>query len=142
MWEVDKMGFLCDNHSPEKLPDVTIYGGDTAPWNVNVIQQNGNPFPYTSLSGATALLTFTPYAISMGLGGDSDSIDPILSVDGTVEEGEDSGTNIVFNLTYSDTVNLRGKYVYQIEISKGNDRRVLQGFVTIKQNINRSSISR
>lgn len=131
--------FLCDNHTIDRLPDITIYGGDTAPWNVSVIQQNGNIFPYASLTGAEAMLTLTPYAVSMGLNDNSSTVEPVLSTLGTIEEDEESGARIVFSLTYGDTVNLRGKYIYQVEITKDGGRRVLQGFVTIKQNINRIS---
>lgn len=133
---------LYENHTSERLPDITIYGGDTAPWNVNVVQQNGNPYPYSSLSDAEAVLTFTPYAISMGLNNNAEIIEPVLSALGTIEEDEESGARIVFILAYSDTINLRGKYIYQVEISKDGDRRVLQGFATIKQNINRASNSK
>lgn len=129
--------FLCDNNASERLPEVIIYGGDTTPWNFNIIQKNGNPYPYASLSSSTAVLSLAPYAISMGIGSDAEITEPELSIDGTIIDNGDGGAIAKFVFESDSTINLRGKYVYQVEIKTGGDKRILQGLLTIKQNINR-----
>lgn len=121
-----------------KLPDITIYGGDTTPWSIVIVKQSGIPYPYDMLSGSTARLTLTPYALSIGLGADAEAIAPVLTKTGTVTRDPRGAGTVLFTMAKGDTLNLRGKYIYQIEIAKGDELRVLQGVATIRQNINRT----
>lgn len=129
--------FICGEHGGYKLPEVTMYGGDTTPWSVLIVKQNGNPYPFESLTGSTAKMTFTPYAISAGLGANAEAIAPVLTKTGTMTSDPSGIGTVLFTMTKEDTISMRGKYIYQVEISKENELRVLQGIVTIKQNINR-----
>lgn len=124
---------FCDS----RLPDITIYGGDTTPWSVTLFQQNDQDYPSASLDGSTARLTFIPYAVSMGIGTQANSIPPVLTLTASVEGYADGSGTVLFMPSKADTINLRGKYTYQIEIINGDNLRVKQGTVTIKQNINR-----
>ena len=129
--------FLCDNHPARMLSEVSIYGGDTTPWVVTILKENGDSYPYAALDAATASLALAPYAISTGLGNDAETVDPVLVKTGTVSSNEEGGGIIEFDLASSDTIALRGKYIYQITITKDGDSRVFQGLATIRQNINR-----
>lgn len=130
--------FLCEEQGGYKLPDVSMYGGDTTPWSIIIVKQDGTPYPFASLTGSAAKLALTPYAISTGLGANAESIAPVLVKTGTVTSDPSGTATVLFSLTKADTINLRGKYIYQVELSKDSELRVLQGFVTIKQNINRT----
>jgi hypothetical protein len=131
--------FLCDNHPARMLSEVSICGGDTTPWAVTILKENGDAYPYAALDAATASLALTPYAISTGLGNNADVVDPVLVKDGTISSSDEGGGIVEFELSSTDTMNLRGKYIYQITISKDGDSRVYQGIVTVKQNINRTT---
>ncbi len=129
--------FLCDNHPARMLSEVSICGGDTTPWVVTILKENGDFYPYAALDAATASLALTPYAISTGLGNDAETVDPVLVKEGVVSSNEEGGGIAEFELSIADTMNLRGKYIYQITISKDGDSRVFQGIATVRQNINR-----
>lgn len=130
--------FLCDKYDAARLPDIEVYGGDTTPWSIQLIKPDGGDFPYDSLTGCTAVLTFTPFAIGAGYNAMTSTITPVLQLEGTITGSPDGTATVLFNFSTADTFGLRGKYLYQVEISNGEDTRIGQGCVIIKQNINRS----
>lgn len=129
--------FLCNNYDAGKLPDITMYAGDTTPWSIVLMKQNGNPYPYAALTGCTAILTFMPYAVTNGIGSNVNVVPPVLTIQGTITNDPEGTGTALFVFTPEDTGTLRGKYIYQVEVHNEDDRRICQGFVTIKQNINR-----
>lgn len=129
--------YLCGENGGASLPEVTMYGGDTTPWSFLITNQDGSPYPSDSLSGSEAKLTMAPYAVSSGLGSAAVAIPPVMTKTGSVSSDPSGVGTVLFYLTKEDTIDLRGKYIYQVEVSKDDDMRVLQGIVTIKQNINR-----
>ena len=115
-----------------------MYAGDSTPWSISLIQQNGNPYPYSSLKDASASLTLMPYTVLSGIGDNAEIVDPVVSIDGELT-GDPSGTcTLRFSLRPEDTLSLRGKFIYQIDVFNDTDRRISQGVVTIKPNINRN----
>lgn len=138
MQGADKTMFSCEKFGEGNLPDFTMYGGDTTPWSILLLKQSGHSYPYTSLMGSTAKLTLIPYTVSRGLGAQAEGISPVLTLTGTVTSSPDGTGTVLFTPSKSDTIGLRGKYTYQVEIVKDNELRVEQGTVTIKQNINRA----
>lgn len=121
----------------QKLPDIEMYGGDTTPWEVELMRDKNVIFDYESGDKCTVLLTLTPLKTSTGLGTNASAITPILSVKGTLRSTANGGSAFLFNFASNDTKNLRGKYIYQIEVTYNEDMRVGQGTLYIKQNINR-----
>lgn len=117
------------------LPDIEMYGGDTTPWEMTLVDSDGAEYPSATASACTYTLCFSPSKATTGLGGDAAPIAPLLKKVGTIKEG----ATVVFSFSKEDTIGLRGKYLYQIEVSKGTDLRVAQGHVYIKQNVNRAA---
>ena len=137
--------FLCDDYNngrlPERLPDITMYAGDTTPWSIVVFKPNGNPYPFASLEGSTCRIVFMQYSVTNGLNAHVRIVDPVLTKEGTLTN-DPAGTGIArFEMTTEDTIGLRGKYIYQVTIGNNSgdkdDNRVRQGLVTIFQNIDR-----
>lgn len=121
----------------ESLPDIEMYGGDTLPWEVTLIRSDGSHFSVDTASECTATLTFTPLKASTGLGNSANALAPILTKVGEVREALSGGSIILFEFAEEDTKSLRGKFLYQIEVSHDDDLRLCQGHIYIKQNINR-----
>lgn len=126
--------FLCNNFDAGKLPDITIYAGDTTPWNVTIVKKNGDPYPFSELEGSTAVFTLTPYTATSGMGANAVPVEPVLILNGEVSGSMNDIGVATFSPSRTDTLELRGKYVYQIEILNGNEARVGQGSLTIKPN--------
>lgn len=133
------MGFICDEYQAGKLPDISIYAGDTTPWSVTLVKKNGNPYPYAALTGADAKLTFMPYSVTNGVGSNVNIMPPVLCIEGAITNDPQGTGTALFTMESSDTIDLHGKYIYQVEIKNDDDVRICQGFVTIKHNINRAS---
>lgn len=129
---MDKMEFPA-----HKLPDIEIYGGDTVPWEVTLIRDDGTSCPSSAAENFSCTLTFSPFKVTTGLGGKAISAAPLLTKKGTIKETSDGGAAAVFDFATQDTIDLRGKFLYQIEISNGDDLRIAQGHIYIRQNINR-----
>lgn len=119
------------------LPDIEMYGGDTLPWEVTLIRDDGSKFSVDTASECTATLTFTPLKATTGFGTNANILSPILTKTGEVKPTLDGNSIILFLFEKSDTVGLRGKFLYQIEVKHDEDLRLCQGTIYIKQNINR-----
>lgn len=126
----------CNQYEIHTLPDIEMYGGDTLPWEVTFIRDDGTRFSVDTASECDYTLTFTPLKATTGLGGNASALSPILNITGTVKSTAD-GAVVVFAFSKQDTIGLRGKFLYQIEMKRGSDLRLCQGCVYIKQNINR-----
>lgn len=121
----------------EILPDIEIYGGDTLPWEVTLIRDDGSKFSVDTASECTATLTFTPLKATTGFGTNANILPPILTKTGQVKPTLDGSSIILFTFEKNDTIGLRGKFLYQIEVKHDEDLRLCQGTIYIKQNINR-----
>lgn len=118
-----------------RLPDVEIYGGDTSPWHVKITDENGRPLSNTRLEGCALTLVAVPYGMSRGLSAGADRSEPILLAMGHLMDTPDGYAVAEFEPDYDETVAMRGKYLYQITLCDGMNERVLQGKLTVKQNI-------
>lgn len=118
-----------------RLPDLTMCGGDTTPWLIKLIQENGNPYPIELFSDCNATLSFAPYSNGTTFRSSKPSSAEVL-LTGNFGRDADGGAIVTFEPLARDTIDLQGKYTYQISISQGKDSRVMQGIITIKQNIN------
>lgn len=121
----------------ESLPDIEMYGGDTLPWEVTMIRDDGSKYSVDTASECSSTLTFTPLKATTGLGGNANAVAPILKKAGEVIATPDGYSTILFSFNQSDTKSLRGKFLYQIEIRYRDELRLCQGHIYIKQNINR-----
>lgn len=117
-----------------KLPDVEIYAGDTTPWQITLVRENGALFVIEQ--GATCTATFTMVRVrAAGLPGDTED-EILLSKTGTFQAAPNGGTIAIFDFEEADTKELYGKFLYQIEIRHIDDLRIGQGDLYIKHNIN------
>ena len=116
----------------QTLPDIEMYGGDTTPWVVTPVKEDGTTFLFDTLSECNAILTITPFKASMGMNSNASALTPILSKNGVV-----NSQTFIFSFTMNDTKDLRGKFIYQIELHHEDDSRYCQGVLYIKQNTNR-----
>lgn len=123
--------------SVQKLPDIEMYGGDTTPWEIELMRDNNTIFKYEDGVSCTVVLTLTPLKASTGLGSNATVLAPILTKYGVVKSTATNGTSVIFVFAAKDTKDLRGKYTYQLEVKYENDCRIGQGTLYIKQNINR-----
>lgn len=124
----------CDR---ARLPDVMICGGDATPWRIKLLDEAGKPIAEDKIASVTGELVISRYGLVSGLGGDAEIPEPEISVSGTVEEAQDGGVCLTFQLDPGDTEELRGKYIYQISVDLGEGARIAQGVLTIKPNVNR-----
>lgn len=108
-----------------RLPDILIIAGDTTPWVVTLVDERGTP--YTNMSDCSVVLTLSPIA-------SASSATPILKKTGNVGSNTKGATSAVFSFEAADTINLMGKFIYQITVSREDEHRVRQGFITIKKN--------
>lgn len=119
------------------LPNVDMYGGDTTPWEISLVNDDGTSFSIGQGADCTATLTLTPLKATTGLGNNANTLPPMLTKEGVLEATGTGGAAVIFKFAEADTKSLRGKFLYQIEIRHGSDLRVGQGNLYIKQNINR-----
>lgn len=128
---------VSNNYEVGVLPDIEMYGGDTAPWYVVLVNPDGTPHQYNDLSQVSSVLTFTSYKVASGQGQNAIVIPPVLIINGEISIYATGGVMATFIFSESQTKQLHGKYVYQIEIINGNDKRISQGHILIKHNIHR-----
>lgn len=129
----------CDCCDTRSMQDVNMYAGETIPWTVSVKHDNGSATAYTDMQNVTATLTFIPYAVTYGTSDYAIATAPVLTIDGDIQSDDDGSCLVVFEFSKNDTINMRGKYIYQIEIEDAGAVCINQGYVTIRQNINRGS---
>lgn len=118
------------------LPDIEMYGGDTTPWQIALVNANGVPLKVDAGADCTVTLSVAPYKVTTGLGHTIEEVPLVLTKDGVMETGEDDDIFAVFEFTETDTKTLNGKYVYQVDVRHGSNVRVGQGVLHVFQNIN------
>ena len=127
----------CGNSCGTRLPDITRCAGDTTPLRVYLVKDNGNKYSGTELANITGKLTMKPYVVATGLAGTTPT-QPVLTISGAYSTDDNGYAVMLFEFTTSDTKNMMGKFLYQIELTHDNDPdevRVSQGFCTINGNI-------
>lgn len=118
------------------LPDIEMYAGDATPWNVELVDENGNRYTASDLNGQPCSLQITPFKLTTGMGYNAPAVEPLINLSGTLTS-DSSGAYVVFNMDSSLTVNMRGKFIYQVSVGTGEAKRICQGSLYIKQNVNR-----
>ena len=121
----------------DALPYIEMYGGDTVPWEVTLMRENGEKYTIDTAKDFTCVLTISPINSISGLGGSALIQTPIVQKTARIKEALDGSATAIFEFLTSDTLQLRGKFIYQIDVLYGEDMRTGQGHLFIKQNINR-----
>lgn len=124
---------ICD-YSPYTLPTIDFVGGETQNLSFNVyFYKNKQPF---SLTGCTCNFSIVSYTNKRG--------SPILSKQmESAFNGDVTSDNVLtVTLTPAETVDLCGKYIYQVIIRdvSGDTEIPNQGILYITNNINKSFI--
>lgn len=116
------------------LPTIEFVGGETQDLAFNIYFYRGKK-PY-SLSGCTANFSIVSFRNKTG--------EPIVSKEMTSRFCHDGSCNNVLTVTLSptDTINLAGKYIYEIQIKDidGDVEIPKQGILYITNNINKAFI--
>lgn len=115
------------------LPELTFVGGKTQELRFNLKDTNGEPY---NASGSTVNFSICDYSYKTGA--------PILSLTPSLIADESGMANSLYvTITSEDTINLFGKYIYQITIIDISGRVEIpnQGIMNITKNINTSFIS-
>lgn len=114
-----------------------MYAGDTTPWKIAMVRENGEPYITSSTSGYTCKLALTPFAVYAGIGNNAITQAPILTKTGVVKIDTNGQMYATITFSTTDTIALRGRYTYQVEVANGSDKRICQGQLVIRGNINR-----
>lgn len=115
------------------LPELTFVGGKTQELRFNLKDTNGEPY---NVSGSTINFSICDYSYKTGA--------PILSLTPALIADENGiADSLYVTITSEDTLNLFGKYIYQITIIDISGRVEIpnQGIMNITKNINTSFIS-
>ncbi len=119
------------------LPDMVIYGGDTTEWDIYIMPIDKSVFAFDDEADYSVTLSFTPLKAVASMAFGEEVCDPVLTKVALLEQDDDGNTFAAITFSESDTIGLRGTYVYQVEFQSDLDLQVCQGRVTIRQNINR-----
>jgi hypothetical protein len=114
-------------HDVYTLPEITFVGGITDSWMFELVTLGGAPF---ELFGGSGQLSVVNYSNKTGA--------PVLTLPCSVAENEDGFFNLLrVDTTSADTVELFGRYVYQLTLRDGNDETDVpgQGILIITKNI-------
>lgn len=125
------------------LPTIEMYGGDMTPWEIALLREDGSKLSYDTGKDCTVKLTFSPVSAATNFGFQAPITSPVLSKSVVPVEGDNGGTLVRIEFTEADTIKLRGKFVYQIDVTRPydpngepiDDHRICQGWVLIMQNI-------
>ena len=109
------------------LPTIDFVGGETETLVFNLYDKNRDPVNLAA--GSQCGFAITPYTMR--------SSTPIVIKSCTIEQGPDGFNNVVSTtLSSSDTLNLSGKYIYQLTIKSNNLVEIpQQGIIYITRNI-------
>lgn len=122
----------CCNYNPYTLPTIDFVGGETQDLLFNVyFHTKDKPF---GLAGVTATFAIVNFRNKTG--------STVLEKQMTATYNEDDIMNVLrVTLTPSETVNMSGKYIYQITIRDMNGITEIpkQGILFIINNINKSA---
>lgn len=115
------------------LPELTFVGGKTQELRFNLKDTDGQPY---NASGATVDFSICDYSYKTGA--------PILSLTPTLIADENGIADMLYvTISPEDTLNLFGKYIYQITIIDISGRVDIpnQGIMNITKNINTKFIT-
>ena len=125
---------LCDQ-SPYQLPTVTFVGGATQQLAFHTyFEDNGRPL---SMRGCTGYFSVAAYL---------NKSSPLITKTMDIIESKTDATDIILRveLDPSDTVNLAGKFIYQVTIkgSEGDVDIPYQGIMYVTRNIDKPIIKK
>lgn len=124
-------------HKIYSLPDIDMYGGDTTPWDIVMVYEDGTNFVMNAGTDCRCTLTLSPFGIKTLVPNPSNSTSIIWSHQGTINNNTTtSGFTVRFDFNPEDTINLRGKFLYQVDMCFGDEVRIGQGVLNIRQNLN------
>ena len=126
----------CNHHG---LPDILMYGGDTTPWFITLEDENGQPLIPEDGDVYTCVLSVIPFGVSSGMGAYALNQSPALQKTATFTDNGDGVYQAKIAFVTSDTMTLRGKYIYQLEAQSTGSNKVSQGRLTVLANINRKA---
>lgn len=120
---------MCPCNDANRLPTISFIGGATKTFNFNIFSSNGKPVDVTSCRAEFSLISST-----------EKNGPPLLKKDMTVSL---SSSNILtVSLEKNDTINLYGKYIYQVSIIYDQlAEEPMQGDLYIDLNIDKSFYS-
>lgn len=121
------------------LPDITMYGGDTTPWFITLEDENGSAMTPEAGDEYQCVLSVIPFGMSSGVGSYAMHTDPILQKTSDFRDNGDGVYQAKIAFVASDTITMRGKYIYQIEVQSSGSNKVNQGKLTVLANINRKA---
>lgn len=123
--------YMPYDYNPYTLPTIDFVGGETQNILFNAYSSNGKqPFNLNNCTAGFAIVNFT-----------NKTGEPLLT---KIMESDNKNANVLkVTLLPSETINLFGKYIYQITIrdSDGNIEIPKQGLLYIANNINKSFIN-
>lgn len=115
------------------LPELTFVGGKTQELRFNLKDTHGEPY---NASGSEVNFSICDYSYKTGA--------PLLSLTPTLMADENGVADLLYvTIAPEDTLNLFGKYIYQITIIDMTGRVEIpnQGIMNITKNINTEFIS-
>ena len=113
-------------HTAFTLPTIDIVGGETESLTFNIYTSTHEPADL--VSGTECGFAIAPYV--------AQNATPLITKTCTIQAGSSGANNVVItSLSSSDTVNLYGKYIYQLTIKFGNRAEPYQGIMYIARNI-------
>lgn len=126
--------------SLDPLVNIIMHGGDTQPWEVSLMSDEKTPYTADELTGVQCTLDILPFTQSAYL--EDSSLDvPTLSKTGGISNDAYGNAIATFSFIPSDTMEMRGKYIYQLAVSRdGTMLRVNQGKLTVLPNVNRGAV--
>lgn len=111
------------------LPSLTLIGGETAFFTIQLYQDTGERFVS---SGTKSELAILPYGKS--------SLPPVRVIKG-FNHGSNANSYIEFEFKVQDTVELYGQFTYQITLKDGfKNVEVYQGDLVVLQNISQNFV--
>lgn len=115
--------------SNKTLPSLTLIGGETALFTIQLYQDTGERFVS---SGTKSELAILPYGVS--------NIPPLRLIKG-VNCGSNANSYVEFEFKVQDTIALYGQFIYQITLKDGfRNVEVYQGDLVILQNISQNFV--
>ena len=126
------------------LPSIEMYGGDTTPWEITLVRKDGSKVSYYGTGeSCKATIKLAPLN-NINMFGHSPVLTPVLTKAAAISMIEENGgTLATFSFKTEDTINLWGKYIYQLDVGwpdeGGSGSRIYQGTLTIIQNVDRST---
>ena len=122
--------------SPYTLPEISFIGGSTQEFIFHAYDESKEAFSLTSCTANLAIINY------VNKGGE-----PLISKDMSITADDESASDVVYNvlkvtLLPSETVDLCGKYIYQITIKDVEDNtEPKQGIMYIGNNINKGYVT-